>query len=141
MIDNMGTVNNDPSKTGPKIDKTKVATVKALREGGLSIRQVAETLGMGKSTVQKYEKLSDSDITQLKDAIKKHWLVKDFTIADKAYTKLDQKLDEDKISPRDLVGLWKIARDHQRQNSVSGTAIQININSDKGNVSIESNEV
>ena len=68
-------------------------------------------------------------------------MFEDYQLADRARQRIEATMD--KASFRDTVGAWKIARDLQTPRfgtGASGTAIQININAQSGNVSIEDTE-
>lgn len=120
---------------------TTIAQVQVLKEGGASYRDIAAMLKIGQDSVAKYLKMKDKTVTELKSVIKRKQLIEDYQIADQARTRLEEGLD--KASFRDTVGLWKIARDLQapRWGGSTSTAIQININATKGDVSIVNDEV
>ncbi len=120
---------------------TKAAQVQVLQEGGASHREIAMMLRMSTATVWNYLKFNDKNLKDIKAVIKRKQMFEDYHVADKARQRIEANMD--KASFRDTVGAWKIARDLQTPrfgSSSTGTAIQININSQSGNVSIEDTE-
>lgn len=139
---------NDMKKAKEKIRRNKVskslekainvAKVQVLHEGGSSYRDIALMLRMSSATVSKYLKITDEEVKAVKTTIRKKQMFEDYHVADKARQRIEATLD--KASFRDTVGAWKIARELQMPRygtGSGGTAIQININGQKGNVSIE----
>lgn len=117
---------------------TMMAKVQTLSEGGASQRDIALMLRMSTATVWKYLKIKDEQVKDIKAVIRKKQLFEDYHVADKARQRIEATMD--KASFRDTVGAWKIARELQQPRygtGSAGTAIQININGIKGNVSIE----
>ena len=131
-----------PIKVSTSLKKAvNVAKVQALHEGGASYRDIALMLRMSSRTISNYLKITDKQVKEIKTTIKRKQMFEDYQLADRARQRIEATMD--KASFRDTVGAWKIARDLQTPRfgtGASGTAIQININAQSGNVSIEDTE-
>jgi len=116
-----------------------IASAKALRDAEYSYREIAKKLNISPQTAYTYVKMTDENLTQLANAIKKHWQIRDFKIAELAADKIQEKIDL--FKPYDLTGLYKISRELQFNNRQGNTGnnVQININTNeqKGIVEVE----
>jgi len=115
------------------------ASVKALTEKGMSIRSIAEYLGLSKSTVERYRKLKDENLTDLKEHIKLHHMLNDFELSSLASNKIKKKINT--FKPFDLIGLYKISRELQTPKGHNqGNQMIVNIVESKDNKTLEINE-
>lgn len=121
------------------ISLLRKAETKALTEAGHSISYIANMLGISESTVVRYRNQSNEDVKELQIAIKKHWQVEDFKLAELAKNKIYEKIDTAKFY--DLTGLYKISRELQmpRQQVAGNNNVQVVINNNKDEVSISEN--
>ena len=102
----------------------KVAAAKTLREMKFSVRKVAKIMGIGTTTVQRYEdKKLDSEWLRFGHTIKKIWLEHDFELAELAYKKMKKKIDKARFF--ELVGLYKTVRELQQIKEPEAPLVQI----------------
>jgi len=104
----------------------KIAATQTLKEMGFSVRRIAEIMGIGTTTVNRYkDKELEREWLQFGDTIKKIWLEHDFELAELAYKKMKEKIDRARFF--ELVGLYKTVRELQ-QPKEPVIAQQFNVN-------------
>ncbi len=104
----------------------KKSATKALTELGMSIRTIADILGIDQKTAMKYrsEELSE-EWENFATTIKRIYIEQDFKLTKKTFETLMKKIPSAKFP--DLITLFKTVRDVQKP-TIPTTAVQVNFN-------------